>query len=65
MAGVTQAIGIGVIAGLLLSLALLGAMAVAGVLIVMVGQTAFEGGMVVLFTFGLTTRLAAKLFRLF
>jgi hypothetical protein len=40
-------------------------MAVAGVLIAMVGQTAFEGGMVVLFTFGLTTTLAAKLFRLF
>jgi hypothetical protein len=39
-------------------------MGVAVWLIARVGQMAFEGGMAVLFTFGLTATLAGKLLRL-
>ena len=65
MARVTQIIGTGVIAGALVTVALLAALGVAVELIGMVGQTAFEDGMVVLFAFGLTTTLVGKLLRLF
>ncbi|MBV9596463.1 MAG: hypothetical protein JOZ87_06335 [Chloroflexi bacterium] len=61
----TQLIGTGVIAGALVTVALLAALRVAVELTGMVGQTAFEDGMVVLFAFGLTTTLVGKLLRLF
>jgi hypothetical protein len=65
LAGVTQTIGTGVIAGGLFTVALLGAMGVAVLLIAMVGSTVFEDGMAVLIAFGLTATLASKLLRLF
>jgi hypothetical protein len=62
---VTQIIGTSVIAGILFTVALLAAVGVAVVLIAMVGPTAFDGGLLVLLTFGLTTSMVAKLLRLF